>query len=499
MVFENGGDPALGGSGEPSAAAPPKRWPRRLLIGLIALVVGIIVAGVAGYAYLHYRLGQIKRVAVAGETAVGSGQPTTILVAGSDSRADETTAEQQSFGSASEVAGQRSDVILLVHINPATDSASMLSIPRDTLVTLAGSQTQSKINVAFNNGPSQLVKTISDTFGIQINHVVQVTFEGVEDIDQAVGGVCMNFAYPARDGSPTGTGNESGLDIPTAGPHVLTGPEALSLIRSRYFQYYENGQWIPDGAGDLGRILRQHEFLRALASKALHEAKHNPFKANAAATDAVHDVTVDQSFSSNGILDLVAEMRDLNTSTIPSWTLPTSIANDYGSLGDVLLPEPSLDQTAISQWLGFNAHPATTPKPTSSTTTTLAPSSVTLAVLNGSGQAGQAATAQQGLESDGFHVSSTGNAANFNYAGSVVEYGKGAEAAARTVAGFVQGGVQIQADRSLRAHRVDLVTGSGFQGIGAPAAGTPAVTTTAPTAGVATNTIPPWDPTPCPS
>lgn len=503
MVLASGGDgPGAGVSGGTPGPGGGKRWPRRLVIGVATLVIVAMLAVAGGYGYLHFRLGQIKRVTVAGEASVGSGQPMTILVAGSDSRAGESAAEQQAFGSASEVAGQRSDVILLVHINPATDSASMLSVPRDTLVTLAGSQTQAKINVAFDNGPSQLVQTISDTFGIQINHVVQVTFEGVENIDQAVGGVCMNFPYPARDGSPTGEGNESGLDIPTAGPHVLNGPQALSLIRSRYYQYYEDGEWIPDGAGDLGRIVRQHEFLRALASKALHEARSNPFKANALATDAVHDVTVDKSFSSNSILELVAEMRNLDTSAIPSWTLPTSEANDYGSLGDVLLPEPSLDQAIINQWLSYNAHPAGAPKAKSAptTTTTLAPSAVTLTILNGSGQSGQAAQAEEGLQSDGFHVSRTGNAPNFGYTSSIVEYGNRGKPAAETVAGFVDGNVVVRADPSLRAHQVELITGSDFEGISAPA-GAPSTTTSTPgpAAATTTDTVPPWDPTPCSS
>jgi len=49
----------------------------------------------------------------------------------------------------------------------------------------------------------------------------------------------MKFPYPVRDYN-TGTGvNESGLDIPTTGCQVLNGSQALSLSRSRYFQYYE--------------------------------------------------------------------------------------------------------------------------------------------------------------------------------------------------------------------------------------------------------------------
>ena len=482
-----------------------RRWPRRLLIGVNIFVIVCLAVAAAGYAYLHFRLGQIKKVAVAGETTVDTGQPLTVLVAGSDSRANESAGAAAHFGSASLVAGQRSDVILLVHINPQTDSASMLSIPRDTFVQLAGAQDSfNKINVAFNSGPTQLVQTIDQNFGIQINHVVQVTFEGVMAIDDSVGGVCMSFPYPARDGSPTGTGNESGLNIPTAGQHVLNGNQALALIRSRYFQYYDNGEWVAEGTGDLGRIIRQHEFLRALASKALHQALSNPLAANSLAGDAVHDVIVDQALSSSDILHLLTEMRHVHPESVPSWTLPTNAVNDYESYGDVLMPETAADQSVIHQWLTYDSQPVKArphPKTKSRTSTTLAPSKVTLTVHNGSGVEHQAATAAAALTGEGFTVTTTGDAPSFDHIASVVSYGSGGEKAARTVAGFVLGGATIQSDSTLSHGMVVLTTGSSFSGIGPPGSAPSTTTTTTTTPGgvaaASTNTVPPWDPVPC--
>ncbi|HVA43280.1 MAG TPA: LCP family protein [Acidimicrobiales bacterium] len=493
--------PSAAAGGPDDVAGPRKRrWPRRLIIGTNITLIVVIIGAALGYTYLHYRLNQIKKVAVAGEAQAGGGQPLTILVAGSDSRAGESAGAAAHFGSTSQVAGQRSDVILLVHINPSTDSASMLSIPRDTAVTIAGTQSVQKINVAFNNGPSQLVQTLTATFGIRINHVAQVTFTGVMDVDNAVGGVCMNFPYPARDGSPTGYGSESGLNIPTAGRHVLNGDQALALIRSRYYQYYKNGEWIPEGTGDIGRIIRQHTFLRAMASKALHEAVSNPLTANRLATDAVHDVTVDNGFSSNDILGLLAEMRNLHPSGIPSWTLPTTQAYSY-SLGDYLVPEPSADQAVIQQWLNYRA-PSSKPAPAAkrpSTPTTIPPSSVTVAVRNGSGKASQAGTAAAGLRADGFNVSGTGDAPNFQYASSEVDYGKGADAQAQAVAADILGGAKVVSNQALPSGGVELITGASFTGIKSIPA--PTTTTTAPASGSASSSglesVPPWDPTPC--
>ena len=65
-------------------------------------------------------------------------QPYNVLLIGSDSRAGETAAEAQQFGNATNAGGQRSDTIKIVHVDPAAGTASSLSIPRDTYVTLSG-------------------------------------------------------------------------------------------------------------------------------------------------------------------------------------------------------------------------------------------------------------------------------------------------------------------------------------------------------------------------
>ncbi len=65
-------------------------------------------------------------------------RPTTSSLIGSDSRVGETAAESQQFGNQSDAGGQRSDTIKIIRVDPATGTASSLSIPRDTYVTLSG-------------------------------------------------------------------------------------------------------------------------------------------------------------------------------------------------------------------------------------------------------------------------------------------------------------------------------------------------------------------------
>jgi LCP family protein required for cell wall assembly len=331
------------------------------------LAIAIIAAGLA-YIYVWRKLDHIPRIAVSGLQPVGATEPQNILVAGSDSRANESAGAAQHFGSASDVSGQRSDTIVLIHVDPRTSKAAMLSIPRDTFVPIAGTRSSNRINAAFDAGPGALVATITQDFHIAINHYMQEDFGGLQSLTDAVGGVCMNFPYPVRDSSPTGTGSETGLSIPTAGPHVLNGTDALAFVRSRYYQYFTKGAWHPEGTGDIGRIERQHEFVRALAGKAVRSA-HNPFKGFRVLNRAVKTVTVDSTFTSSAMMRLAVKLRSFHPADVPSFTLPYNAVNGYGSFGDVLLPIAAQDSQVIDAWQNYGAPAPEQP----ATTTTAAP------------------------------------------------------------------------------------------------------------------------------
>jgi LCP family protein required for cell wall assembly len=449
------------------------------------VVVAALVVALIGFAYVAARLGSIHRVAVAGIVPVGPGSPQTILLTGSDSRAGESAAQAQHFGSATQVAGQRSDVIVLIHLYPSTGKASMLSIPRDTFLPIAGTSSSNRINVAFNSGPGPLVATIEQDLGITINHYAQEDFSGLQGVTDAVGGVCMTFPYPVRDGSPTGQGNESGLNVPVAGRRTLNGAAALSLVRSRYYQYFANGTWHAEGNGDIGRIQRQHSFMRALASKAIHSSLTNPFTANAVLSRAVKDVTIDNSYTDTGLIRMALNLRGLHPSGIPSWTLPYRAVSGYGSYGDVLLPDQSADAAVIAAWKSYGAPGSSHPAPT------VSPSQVTVRVLNGSGVSGQAARTATSLRTAGFSVAGYGTAPSPRKGASLIAYGPGQKGAAQALAAFVGGPVSIAADQAAGS-TVVLTTGSQFTGVAGPppAAGAAA-------AAPAASTGPPWDPTPC--
>ncbi len=205
---------------------------------VLVAVVLVVVAG--AYGYYRYLWAQVASAPCATCVAAASGAPYNILLIGSDSRVGESAAQAQRFGSVQAAGGQRSDTLKIVHVDPSSGTASTLSIPRDTFVTITGLPansplaTRNKINAAFSAGPDAVVKTIENTFGIPIAHYIVINFFGVQDAVNALGGISLDFPYPARDRDcSTGTCyNNSGLDIPTAGCQVLNGSMALSLSRS---------------------------------------------------------------------------------------------------------------------------------------------------------------------------------------------------------------------------------------------------------------------------
>jgi LCP family protein required for cell wall assembly len=319
-----------------------RRWSRRrkVVTGIVGVLVLLLLLAGGLYGYLQYRFDQINKVHVTALEQAVNGGPFNVLVLGSDSRVGQNST---AFGSAAQVGGQRSDVIMIWHVDPATRQITVMSIPRDTLVSMVGHDvnefgTFNRINASYDSGPNLLVQTIEDNFGIPINHVVQVNFGGFEGAVNSLGGVWMNFPYPARD-------SLSGLNITTPGCQLLNGAAALSVARSRHYEYYANGYWHQDGTGDFGRIQRQDAFLKSLIDAA--RSKLNPLTINAFLGSLPQGVSIDDQFSLNGVLGLVEAFHSFNPDALNGQTLPTTSVGYVSPWGDVLF----VDQPAAQQML----------------------------------------------------------------------------------------------------------------------------------------------------
>jgi LCP family protein required for cell wall assembly len=332
----------------------------------IGLVVGVLVLAGLGYGYFRYQWSKVSSNPCATCVAAANGQPYNVLLIGSDSRVGETAAEAQQFGNQTNAGGQRSDTIKIVRVDPATGTASSLSIPRDTYVTLSGMPANSqlagdnKINSAFGAGPDALIQTIESTFGIPISHYIVINFFGLQDAVNALGGISMDFPYPVRD-RDCSTGvcyNNSGLDIPTAGCQVLNGQQALALSRSRYYQYDDDGQWISDPSSDIGRIQRQNLLIDAALNKA--KSTYNPLRLNTLLTSVVHDFSKDNGLSANDLFSLSERYKAFSGSDLQAYTLPT-VGATSSEAGAVEVIQPDEAGAMITQFLGGTVGPITSP------------------------------------------------------------------------------------------------------------------------------------------
>jgi LCP family protein required for cell wall assembly len=354
-----------------------------------------------GYFYANWRFNQISKINVAGEGPKPiSGKPFNILMIGSDSRAGLTGLLAAQTGASSDlVDGQRSDSVKIVHVDPDAGTISMVSIPRDTMVTLLANESlygqYNRINVNFGNGPSLLAQTITANFGIVINQTIVVSFAGLINAADALGGVYLDFRYPSWD-------PDSGLRVLHPGCQLIQGFQVLALSRSRHFYYNTSGAtvfphltdspdelynlgWQYDGSSDFGRIIRQDDFLRAMVDQA--KKLYDPLKLNSFLAALPKGISLDSNFSLSELVGLAVRFHSINPNNIQTWTLPNYAVNNFGDLGDVLFVQEPETQQLLVNIFGSGLTSPTNPPPTPSlqtpapplitTTTTTVPTTTT--------------------------------------------------------------------------------------------------------------------------
>jgi LCP family protein required for cell wall assembly len=381
-----------------------------------------------------------------------------VLLVGSDTRAGIDQAGNDNFGGTKEVKGQRSDTIILLRVDPKKNQASMLSVPRDLYVPISGTQRSDRINTAFEAGIDKLIATVSANLGIPIDHAVQVDFNGFRGIVSAVGGVQIYSAARARD-------KVTGLNISNPGCIELDGNQALAFVRSRHYEYFENGRWRTDPTGDIGRIQRQQDFVRRVLKKANQKARGlDALAINRLVGTGIKNVKIDDSFSIGEIGDLAQRFRSLDPNAVQMLTIPTVPAN-VGGAAVLRMKQPDTKEV-------IDAFLARTP-PAAPTTGTavpnIPPSSIRIRVLNGSGAEGQAREVGQALGDIGFNVAGLGQAGSFRNTDTVITYGTGQRDKALVVQSKIQGGTVLKEDATLRSIDVVVTTGGNFGGVvGAP-------------------------------
>lgn len=246
---------------------------------------------------------------------IGNTPGTVTLLVGTDSR-EGLTPEQQaqlSTGSESDAGGKRTDTMMLVFTPRGGGQTMLISLPRDMLVDIPG-YGENKLNAAYTfGGPQLLTQTLEQQTGVHIDHYAEIGFGGFAGIVDAVGGVEICLEEPIND--PL-----AGLDL-AAGCQVLTGPQSLGFVRTRY-GFAEQ---------DLQRVRNQRQFLGALTRTVMTPGNLlNPFTAVSLLDSGAEAVTVD---TGDHIWNLASVLRKLGgdplTVTVPHDGMASGAVGSY--------------------------------------------------------------------------------------------------------------------------------------------------------------------------
>jgi len=456
---------------------------RRCAVALVATSVFMIGAVVAVNYVIDRKLDNVARVDVA--TAAAPPQGANYLVIGSDTRAFvKNQGDKTAYGDTSDSGGQRSDTMMVVHVEPGVQSSVVVSFPRDLWVNVPGVG-MSKINAAFNSGPDKVIQTLKDDFGVVINHYIEVDFKSFQGVVKAIGNVPVYFPYPARD-------EKTGLFIYQPGCVRLDGPGSLAYVRSRDQEYFSasRNKWVPaDAVPDIDRIKRQQDFIRRLAGLAVAKSLNDPLTANEIADRVLENLKVDQGLSKQDIFSLIDAFRTINpddTSALDFETFPWQNGPNQGNQS-VLYPKDSADANGPDWHTVVNRLSDFTGKANTGGTAGISPSEVSLKVLNGSGQDGTAAAAVKQLSKLGFHTAGSANDPRGLVATTEVRYKPGSSAKGSFVLRYFPN-ARLVADPTLKAADVAVVLGQDFTGQIVKPSSTTSSTASGTTAGTQTAT-----------
>ncbi len=279
----------------PRPTRKKRRWGSRIRWALLALVllVGALVV------YVDTSLTRVDALDDY-DGRVSDTPGTNWLLVGSDSRAGLTPEQEAELATGGETGPSRTDTVILIHIPEGSGETTMVSLPRDSYVSVPG-YGQDKLNASFAiGGPPLLVQTVEGATGVHIDHYAEIGFDGFAGIVDAVGGVdvCLDNAIA----DPL-----AGIDLP-AGCQELTGSESLGFVRTR-----------ATALADLDRMNNQRQFMSALLSKATSPTTFlNPFRLAPLVKNASGSLSVDGGDHIWNLGGLAWAMRGgLVTTTVP--------------------------------------------------------------------------------------------------------------------------------------------------------------------------------------
>lgn len=309
-----------------------------VLVVLLAIPVLLLAMGWVLFS-------RIDRVEVADVLSPAGGGGTNYLIVGSDSR-EGIDADDPNSGAfiGSAVSGARTDTIMLLRLSGG--ASQLMSIPRDLWVTNAATGEAGRINSTYQTSQAALIQTVQQSLGVPVHHYLEIDFPAFGGLVDAVGGITVDFPYPARD-------DMSGLLVEQAGPVTLTGEQALAYVRSRTYTELIDGTWQTDPTADIGRTERQRVFLTTLLGEV--GSARNPLALWRIGSSVGGGLSIDDALSYPDALRLGWQLKGLSPVSVD---LPV-----YGrtTSGGAAVLELAPGSTEALAGMGATAPPVTVP------------------------------------------------------------------------------------------------------------------------------------------
>jgi len=434
---------------------PRKRKARRRRIVLIVLAVVLLLlagGGVAAYAFIRstndtIHPSQVDQAKVAPVIVPKApGQPFYMVIMGEDTRPGEEQA--------------RSDTLIVAHVDPQTKTVAMMSIPRDSRVTIPGHGTDKINSAAQLGGPALTIKTVTAFTGLPISHYVVLDFNGFKSIVDAMGGVTLDV--PFRIDDVMAANHVRSAQVIEKGVQKLDGAHALTFVRARH-QFPSQ---------DIQRMANQQYFMKELVKQAKQQAA-NPFKTfaivNAFARAVKTDLTIQE------LAGLAIDFKGMQDSDMQTVTMPGGDKTINGI--SYIIPDISGMKEIVRKMeagLPIDPKAAAASANTTAAATVVAPASVQVAVRNGAGVSGLSKQASDLLLKAGFKIPETGNMNLFVYPKTIVVYKTDAQKAKAVAVAQALGQGELVLSRGMYSFVTDVlvVVGKDWDAKKAPGAAT---------------------------
>jgi LCP family protein required for cell wall assembly len=280
----------------------------------------------------------------------------------------------------------RADTIILISLDVDTNEAGLIFLPRDTYINSA-KRNFTKLNSSHVYGGIKLTQeTIEEMLKIDIDYYLETDFKGFEKIIDRLGGVNVNVSQNLNYVDKAG-----GLYINiSAGQQNLNGKEALQYVRYR------------DERGDIGRIERQQKFVDAILAKILSPAIVTKIPG------IIKEVneTINTNIPIQDITPFLNTAKKINLNQIETKMMP----GEPRYINGISYWVPDLEEANImvDNLVRNKSY--------------IQNKDYQLTVLNGVGESGAASKTAELLEKYGFKIDNIGNADNYNYEHSIIEY-----------------------------------------------------------------------------